>query len=462
MAMNELMLIADADKRATDYIASVGNRRVFPNAAALRALSAFSEVMPEQGRSASETLAMLDDIGSPATVASNGPHYFGFVIGASLPSAAAAERMMLAWDQCASSFDNSPVAATVEKVAAGWILEALDLPRKSAVGFGTSATACTIGCLTAARRTLLMRQGWDFDADGLIGAPEVKVIVSDVVHITVKKALRILGFGVNRLLIAPTDSFGRIDHTQLPIIDNMTILCLQAGEVNTGEFDPFDVLVPLANAAGAWVHVDGAFGLWARASKTAAHLTSGAELADSWTTDGHKWLNTPYDGAMAICRDADALARAMNSDAVYATAAADAQKNLTLEFSRRARGIPIWAALRTLGRVGVSEMIDRHIRQARKLAAALRKEDFDVVNRVVLNQVLVRGTDDNATRDIRAAVEASGKAWFGATMWRGRPAFRLSISSWRTSDLDIDELVDELVKARNATLLARQGNILTD
>ena len=268
-----------------------------------------------------------------------------------------------------------------------------------------------------------MRQGWDFDADGLIGAPEVKVIVSDVVHITVKKALRILGFGVNRLLIAPTDSFGRIDHTQLPIIDNMTILCLQAGEVNTGEFDPFDVLVPLANAAGAWVHVDGAFGLWARASKTAAHLTSGAELADSWTTDGHKWLNTPYDGAMAICRDADALARAMNSDAVYATAAADAQKNLTLEFSRRARGIPIWAALRTLGRVGVSEMIDRHIRQARKLAAALRKEDFDVVNRVVLNQVLVRGTDDNATRDIRAAGEASGKAWFGATMWRGRPAF---------------------------------------
>lgn len=307
-----------------------------------------------------------------------------------------------------------------------------------------------------------MRQGWDFDADGLIGAPEVKVIVSDVVHITVKKALRILGFGVNRLLIAPTDSFGRIDHTQLPIIDNMTILCLQAGEVNTGEFDPFDVLVPLANAAGAWVHVDGAFGLWARASKTAAHFTSGAELADSWTTDGHKWLNTPYDGAMAICRDADALARAMNSDAVYATAAADAQKNLTLEFSRRARGIPIWAALRTLGRVGVSEMIDRHIRQARKLAAALRKEDFDVVNRVVLNQVLVRGTDDNATRDIRAAVEASGKAWFGATMWRGRPAFRLSISSWRTSDLDIDQLVDELVKARNATLLARQGNILTD
>ncbi len=449
--MNELSLIADADQRASNYIASVDTRRVFPDQAAISALSAFSEALPQQGRNPSDTLAMLDEIGSSATVVSNGPHYFGFVIGASLPSAAAAERLMLAWDQCASSFDNSPIAATLEKVAAGWVLDALNLPRESAVGFGTSATACTIGCLTAARRALLAKQGWDFDADGLIGAPEVKVIVSDVVHITVKKALRMLGFGVNRLLIAPTDEFGRIDPAQLPTIDDLTILCLQAGEVNTGEFDPFETVIPVAKKAGAWVHVDGAFGLWARASCKAAHLASGAELADSWTTDGHKWLNTPYDGAMAICRDADALARAMNSDAVYATAAADAQKNLTLEFSRRARGIPIWAALRTLGRNGVAEMVDRHIGQAQRLAAALLKADFDVVNRVVLNQVLVRGSDDDATRAIRAAIEASGKAWFGLTMWRSRPAFRLSISSWRTRDQDIDDLVDLLVQARQTT-----------
>jgi len=449
--VNELSLIADADQRASNYIASVDTRRVFPDQAAISALSAFSEALPQQGRNPSDTLAMLDEIGSSATVVSNGPHYFGFVIGASLPSAAAAERLMLAWDQCASSFDNSPIAATLEKVAAGWVLDALNLPRESAVGFGTSATACTIGCLTAARRALLAKQGWDFDADGLIGAPEVKVIVSDVVHITVKKALRMLGFGLNRLLIAPTDEFGRIDPAQLPTIDDLTILCLQAGEVNTGEFDPFETVIPVAKKAGAWVHVDGAFGLWARASCKAAHLASGAELADSWTTDGHKWLNTPYDGAMAICRDADALARAMNSDAVYATAAADAQKNLTLEFSRRARGIPIWAALRTLGRNGVAEMVDRHIGQAQRLAAALLKADFDVVNRVVLNQVLVRGSDDDATRAIRAAIEASGKAWFGLTMWRSRPAFRLSISSWRTRDQDIDDLVDLLVQARQTT-----------
>ena len=448
--MDELTLITAADERARAYTASTKNRRVFPDRQAIDALAVFSERLPEQGADAQETLALLDSVGSPATVVSNGPRYFGFVVGACLPSAAAAERMMLAWDQCASSFDNSPIAATLEKVAAEWVLEALDLPRESAVGFGTSATACTIGCLTAARRTLLAKKGWDFDSDGLIGAPEVKVIVSDVVHVTVKKALRMLGFGVNRLLIAPTDAMGRIDPNKLPLIDDMTILCLQAGEVNTGEFDLFGILIPSAKAAGAWVHVDGAFGLWARASNSASYLTLGVDLADSWTTDGHKWLNTPYDGAMAICRDADALSRAMNSDAVYATAAADAQKNLTLEFSRRARGIPIWAALRTLGRLGVAEMIDRHIAQARDLATGLREAGFDVVNRVVLNQVLVRGASDAETAAIRSAVEASGEAWFGGTVWRGQPAFRLSVSSWRTGDEDIDALVKLLIRVRNS------------
>lgn len=446
--MDELTLIAEADERARGYTASLKNRRVFPDAQAVDALAVFSERLPELGADARETLALLDNIGSPATVVSNGPRYFGFVIGACLPSAAAAERMMLAWDQCSSSFDNSPIAATLEKVAAEWVLEALDLPRESAVGFGTSATACTIGCLTAARRTLLAKKGWDFDSNGLIGAPEVTVVVSDVVHVTVKKALRMLGFGINRLLLAPTDAMGRIDPDKVPPIDDMTILCLQAGEVNTGEFDPFDVLIPAATAAGAWVHVDGAFGLWARASNSAAHLTSGVDLADSWTTDGHKWLNTPYDGAMAICRDADALSRAMNSDAVYATAAADAQKNLTLEFSRRARGIPIWAALRTLGRSGVAEMIDRHVGQASLLAVGLRAAGFDVVNRVVLNQVLVRGANDAETQAIRLAVEASGEAWFGGTVWKGQPAFRLSVSSWRTSDEDIEALVALLIRVR--------------
>lgn len=437
----EGQLAAEADTRARQYVAQAAERRVFPSAEAVAALARFDEALPDTGRAGAEMLALLDEVGSPATVASNGPRYFGFVIGAALPAAAAAERMVLAWDQCASSHDNSPAAAAIEKVAGRWVLEALDLPRDSAVGFGTSATACGLACLAAARRSLLARQGWDFDGDGLIGAPEVKVVVSELVHVTVKKALRILGFGINRLIVAPVDANGRIDPERLPPLDELTILCLQAGEVNTGEFDPFEDLIPRAKAAGAWVHIDGAFGLWARASAAAKPLAAGAEGADSWTTDGHKWLNTPYDGAIAICRDADALAAAMNSDAAYATSSRDAQKNLTLEFSRRARGVAIWAALRTLGRDGVAAMVDRHRDQARRLADGLRDAGFDVLNRVVLNQVLVRAGTDAATVAIREAAQRSGEIWFGPTIWQGRPAFRLSVSSWRTGDTDIANAV---------------------
>lgn len=237
--MQELELIAEADERARKYLEGIEERPPFPDKSARDGLAVFLETLPEKGLNAGDTLRLLDTHGSPATTASNGPRYFGFVIGGSLPAAAAAERLMLAWDQCASSYDNSPVAATIEKVAARWLLEVLDLPRESAVGFGTSATACTLSCLSAARRSLLGRQRWDFDRDGLIGAPEIKVVVSQTVHVTVIKALRLLGFGVSRLSVAPTDAYGRIDPARLPALDDRTILCLRAGEVNTGEFDPF-------------------------------------------------------------------------------------------------------------------------------------------------------------------------------------------------------------------------------
>jgi glutamate/tyrosine decarboxylase-like PLP-dependent enzyme len=444
--MNEITLLTEADDRARRYTESIPGRRVFPDAAALQALAAFNEPLPTRGYAAEEVLRLLDDTGSPATVVSNGPRYFGFVVGAALPAAAAAERLMLAWDQCASSFDNSPVAATLERVAAGWVLEALDLPRESAVGFGTSATACTLSCLAAARRVLLARKGWNFDNDGLAGSPEVKVVVSELGRITVKKALRLLGFGMNKIIVAPVNRHGQVDPERLPPLDDMTILCLQAGEVNTGEFDCFDTLIPRAKASGAWVHVDAAFGMWARASSH-AELTRGIEAADSWTTDAHKWLNTPYDCAMAICRDSEALAAAMNSDAVYLSAARDAQKNLTLEFSRRARGIPVWAALRTLGREGVASLVDQHCALARRIAEGLQQAGFEVLNRVVLNQVLVRARTDADTVAIREAVQASGEAWFGPTVWQGRPAFRISVSSWRTREQDADALVQLLIES---------------
>ena len=456
--MSELSLLQDADERARHYVAGVATRRVFPDDAAVEALTRFDEPLPVEGRPDAETIELLDEVGSRATVASNGPNYFGFVVGAALPAAAAAERLALAWDQVGFSFDTSPAAAKLEKVAAAWVLEALDLPRDSAVGFGTSATACTLSCITAARRTLLARRGWNFEEQGLAGAPPLKVVVSEMVHITVKKALRILGFGTANLVVAPVDEHGRIDPERLPPLDDRTILFLQAGEVNTGEFDPFADIIPRARAAGAWVHVDGAFGLWARTSKRLRHLTEGIDQADSWTTDGHKWLNTPYDCAMAICRDADALAAAMNSDAVYATASRDAQKNLTLEFSRRARGIPVWAALRSLGIAGVAEMVERHCDQAKRVAEGLSAAGFTIINRVVLNQVLVQAETDELTTSVRDAVQKSGEAWFGPTVWRGRPAFRISVSSWRTTDSDIERLIALVAELHER---ARNENVAT-
>ncbi|MCD9146940.1 pyridoxal phosphate-dependent decarboxylase family protein [Pseudophaeobacter flagellatus] len=443
--MDEDQLLQEADRRGRSYVSGAETRRVFPSDQDVAALSGFDEALPDQGRPAAETIALMDDLGSPATVASNGPNYFGFVIGASLPVAAAAERLALAWDQCASTEDGSPTAYALEQQASKWMLEILDLPRSSAVAFGTSATACGLSCLAAARADLLARQGWDVVNDGLHGAPEVKVVVPASTHVTVRKALQVLGFGWNRVVKAPVDDQGRILPDQLPDMDATTLLVLQAGEVNTGEFDDFAAIIPRAKAAGAWVHVDGAFGLWARAAPGLRDLTTGIEGADSWTTDGHKWLNTPYDGAMAICRDPQALARVMNSDAAYSTASAEAQKNLTLEFSRRARGIPIWAALRSLGKAGIADLVTGHHNQARRICAALEEAGFEVLNRVVLNQVLVRGGDDAATEVILQKVQQSGTSWFGGTVWQDRPAFRISLSSFRTQDRHVDQLINLLV-----------------
>lgn len=452
--MNELELLSAADTRALSYSASLAARRVFPDAAALAGLARFDEALPVKGLPAEQTLALLDEAGSPATTASNGPNYYGFVIGASLPVATAAERLMIAWDQCASGWDNSPVSATLERLAGRWLLEMLDLPRDSAVGFGTSATACTLSCLVTARRELLLRQGWDIDQDGLAGAPEIRVVVSELTHITVKKALRVLGFGLRHLHVAPVNDRGQIDVTRLPALDDRTILCLQAGEVNTGEFDDFAALIPAANAVGAWVHVDGAFGLWARASSLKA-FTEGVEKADSWTTDGHKWLNTPYDCAMAICRHPGALSTAMNADAVYSVAAQDAQKNLTLEFSRRPRGIPIWAALRTLGREGVAAMVEQHCALAKQISTGLQESGFEVLNRVILNQVLFRAQDDEHTQRVREALQGSGEAWFSGTVWQGKAALRISVCSWRTQEEHTERLVVLLKQLYQQTQFVR-------
>jgi glutamate/tyrosine decarboxylase-like PLP-dependent enzyme len=444
---DEIALLADADRRARAWTAGIGlgERRVFPSTESLARLDSFAEPFPTAGRPAVETIAMLDGIADAGVVASNDPRYFGYVVGSTLPVAAAAERIASAWDQCASSFDNSPAAHVLETRAGRWVLDALELPTGSAVGFTTSATAGAITALTAARRRLLQRQDWDVDRRGLAGAPRIRVVISALAHITVVRALRVLGFGLDTIERVPVDEYGRVDAAQMPELDDTTLVVLQAGEVNTGEFDPFDDVIPAARRAGSWVHVDGAFGLWARASRTHRHLTSGIGGADSWTTDGHKWLNTPYDSAMVIVRDAPALSDAMNSDASYLTGAADSQKNLTLEFSRRARGIPVWAALRTLGSEGVEDLVDTCIANAQYAAERLRGSDLTVLNRCVLNQVLVRADTPDQTVAVRERVVHGGRTWFGPSVWQGQPAFRISVSSWRTRRSHMDDLVTELL-----------------
>jgi glutamate/tyrosine decarboxylase-like PLP-dependent enzyme len=444
---DELDIIKDADRRAAAYIDGIGHRVVYPATEALQALSAFDEELTASGSTASSTIALLDDTGTPAAVETNGGRYFGFVVGASLPVAAAAERLALAWDNGAATSVSSPVAAKLEQVAGKWLLDILDLPRESAVGFTTSASSGATVALATARRALLGRLDWDFDERGLAGAPIIRVVATKLAHISVIKALRVLGFGLANVEWIPVDQNGAVDPSQMPEVDATTIVILQAGEVNSGEFDPFEALIGRAHAAGAWVHVDGAFGLWARASKHRA-LTAGIDLADSWTVDGHKWLNTPYDCAMVIVRDADELTAAMNSDAAYSGSSERSQKNLTLEFSRRARGISVWAALRTLGRDGVADLVERTMDLARSAADQIRAAGYDILNRVVLNQVIVAAETPEETARVLSAAQASGLVWFGATSWQGRPAFRISVSSWRTERADIDVLVAVLAELR--------------
>jgi aromatic-L-amino-acid decarboxylase len=441
-------LLTDAHNRALTYISEAPKRRVFPADRALDGLAAFDEHLPDAGTDAADTLALLDKVGSPATVISNGPNYYGFVVGGTLPVAQAADWLASAWDQSATVSLSGPAAHAIETVAGRWILDVLDLPRDAITNFGTTSGASAVACLAAARGRLLARAGWNVERDGLNGAPQLRVIVSERIHVTVIKALRLLGFGQNQLVRAPVDSSGRIDPELLPEMDSRTILCLQAGEVNTGEFDPFDLLIPRAKAAGAWVHVDGAFGLWARATRARKHLTEGIEGADSWTVDGHKWLNTPYDGAVAICRDGEALYAAMNADASYAPSNIDAPANKGLEFSRRARGIPIWAVLRTLGRKGIDDMMSRHCELAGRLASELRADGFEILNSVALNQVLARLDNDDKTRALIEAAVSSGKVWFGPTNWDGRAAFRISVTNWQTREEHIRELVKVLKTAK--------------
>jgi glutamate/tyrosine decarboxylase-like PLP-dependent enzyme len=435
--MNQLLKMAA--ERAVRYRESVNERQVAPSPEAIARLAELGGPLPDQPTSAETVLALLDDLGSPATVATAGGRYFGFVNGGSLPATLAANWLAGAWDQNASLSVTSPVASALEEIALRWLLEALRLPAQCGGAFVTGATLANFTGLAAARHWVLEQAGWDVEAHGLFGAPPITVIVSAEAHPTLHKALGLLGLGRNRVLTVPTDGQGRMRADGFPALSGPAIVCLQAGNVNTGAFDPAPEICARAHAAGAWVHVDGAFGLWAVAAPPRAHLTAGFADADSWATDAHKWLNVPYDSGLAFVRHAEALRVAMSVSAAYLPdGGAREPMHYTPEASRRARAVEVWAALRSLGRAGLAEMVERTCRHAARFAAGLRAAGHRVLNEVVINQVLVSFGDEETTRRVIAGIQADGMCWCGGTVWQGQTAMRISVSSWATTEDDVE------------------------
>jgi glutamate/tyrosine decarboxylase-like PLP-dependent enzyme len=442
-------LLADAWRRSSAYLEGLDARPVAPRPEAVAALRWLDEPLPAFSSDPAATLALLDEVVSPATMAMAGPRFFGFVIGGSLPVALAANWLAGAWDQNAGYYSSTPGVAHLEQVALRWLAGLLGLPADTAGGFVTGATVANFTALAAARHAVLERAGWDVEADGLFGAPAITVVTGSEAHPTLFKSLGMLGLGRARVTRVSVDAQGRMVADALPRISGPTIVCLQAGNVNTGAFDSFEPLIERAHAGGAWVHVDGAFGLWARASPTLHTLTAGLERADSWATDAHKWLNVPYDSGIALVRDRHALQAAMAITAEYLPT--DTQQrnpsDFTPELSRRARGVEVWAALRSLGRSGLAEIIERNCRQARRFAAGLEAAGYKILNDVVLNQVLVSFGEPARTREVIAAIQREGTCWAGVTIWQGSTAMRISVCSAATTDEDVELSLEAMFRA---------------
>jgi glutamate/tyrosine decarboxylase-like PLP-dependent enzyme len=445
--------LAVAVERSRRYIQGLANRRVSPGEKEVAALSQFREPFPERSTDPAEVVAMLDQIGSPATVASTGNRYFGFVIGGTLPAAMAASWLASAWDQNVALRVMSPVAAELEEVVLGWVCEALELPSECAGGLVTCATMANFTALAAARYRLLANSGWNVVDDGMFSAPPVEVVVGEEVHSSVLKALNLAGFGKKRVTTVEADGQGRMRADKLPKVSARTIVCLQAGNVNTGAFDPAEEICRRAKEQGAWVHVDGAFGLWASVSPKYRHLTRGFDQADSWATDAHKWPNVGYDSGIVIVRDGNALRAAMTSSAAYLEPGALREPMIhTPEASRRARVVELWAALKSLGKSGLSALIERTCAHAQEFAERLRHAGFDVLNDVVINQVLVSFGSPETTREVIRRIQQDGTCWCGPTVWQGKTAMRISVSSWATTKADVERSVGAILRiARECT-----------
>jgi glutamate/tyrosine decarboxylase-like PLP-dependent enzyme len=433
---------------AARYLSEVQERSVSPATAAIDRLQSLGGPLPDAATGADEILSLLADVAAPATVVNAAGRYFGYVMGGTLPAALVAAWLTSAWDQNCGLAIMSPAAAKLEEIALAWTLEILGLPATWGGGLVTGATMANFCGLAAARHALLERIGWDVERQGLFGAPPIQVVVGEEVHASVLKALALSGFGRERVLRVPVDAQGRMRAAALPPLDSRTLVCVQAGNVNTGAFDPAAGICARAREAGAWVHVDGAFGIWAAASPRYQHLTKGFEQADSLATDAHKWPNVGYDCGIVLVREPQHLRAAMSGSAAYIIPGEGREPHHhTPEMSRRARGIELWAALRSLGREGLAELIDRTCRHARRFAEELRAAGYAVLNDVVINQALVSFGSAERTLAVVRRLQEEGVCWCGSTVWQGQTAMRISVSSWATTDRDVDLSLQAIFRA---------------
>ena len=441
-------LLSHVALQANRYLRGLDGRPVAPSQEALDHLAVFDEPLAESPAAPEVVFDLLDRFGSPATMASAGGRFFGFVHGGCLPAALAANWLAGAWDQNAALFASSPIASRLEEVAQRWLVELLDLPAACGAAFVTGDTMANFTCLAAARVAMLERLGWDVEADGLFGAPPLTVVISEETHPSVTKALGLLGLGRRRVIRVPVDHQGRMRLEAFPALGDASIVCVQAGNVNTGSVDPVGGVCEMARAARAWVHVDAAFGLWAKAIPSLASLVAGVEQADSWATDAHKWLNVPYDCGLAFVRESRFLGRAMTLKAAYIPEGARRDPGqFTPELSRRARGVEIWAALRSLGKSGLAAMLERTCAHAHRFADGLRSAGCEILNDVVLNQVLVSFGEAETTLRVIDRIQREGTCWCGPTTWQGRTAMRISVSSWATTAEDVERSLEAMLGA---------------
>jgi glutamate/tyrosine decarboxylase-like PLP-dependent enzyme len=432
--------------RAKTYLEDIQKNPVYPSPSSIQAMQQLNGSLQEESMQPGDVFDLLDSVGSAATVKSSGGRYFGFVTGGSMPAAMFAKLLATVWDQNTCLSVMSPIAVTLEEISAKWLLSVLGLPAESGVGFVTGATMANFTALAAARHQLLLNEKWDVEAKGLFQAPEITVIVGDEAHVSLLKALSLVGFGRERIIRVPADEEGRIIVEKIPNIHGPTIICTQAGSVNTGNFDDVSAICDLVKNKNVWVHVDAAFGLWAAASPRYKHFLAGIEKADSWGADAHKWLNVPYDCGLVFVKNKEALTHAMSSTASYLpTSGMREPFQYVPEMSREARGVAVWAALKSLGRNGLAEMIERHCLYAQQFAEQLTQAGYTILNKVVLNQVLVSFRDADTTLRVIKAVQEEGTCWCGGTVWQGKTAMRISVSSWAHTDNDIQRSIEAII-----------------